>query len=170
VALLDTGCLTGNWISAQLVQKLHSESLVTSNPSISMIAANGGQVKSQGTVNLDWRWSLKGIKVHTTTFHLFDAPHHDVILGNEFLKSENLMSWNEDSFSPLIEHNPAISPCKLSLPFEMVELLKLINSIDESEDMRQARMRQEQEKADREAARKRAQGTEERNRVYRHRR
>jgi muconolactone delta-isomerase len=122
VALLDTGCLSGNWISSQLVERLQVESSVTPGAQKMMKAANGGEVKSQGTIELDWRWSLKGVKAHTTTFHVFDAAHHDIILGNEFLKNEGLLSWNEDNFSPLTEHDPVISPCELPTPFGKFEL------------------------------------------------
>ena len=77
-----------------------------------MKAANGGEVISRGTIKLDWRWSLNGIKIHTTAFNVFDASHHNIILRNKFLIEEDLVSWNQDAFAPLTEHNPVISPCE----------------------------------------------------------
>jgi hypothetical protein len=62
-----------------------------------MKVANGGEAISRGTNKLDWKCSLNGIKIHTTTFNVFDASHRDVILGNEFLVKEGLVSWNQDA-------------------------------------------------------------------------
>jgi len=133
IALLETGCLTGNWISRRLVNKLCAQNFVNPDTQRAMRAADGGIVQSQGTLRLDWRWTSKGVQINTATFHVWDAPHHDVIIGNEYITQNGLLSWNEDAFSPLTEHKSV--------------------SEAEAEAMRQAALRQQQEKAAREAAR-----------------
>jgi hypothetical protein len=105
-----------------MVTKLGADDLIEYGELITLQAANSGNVQSKGTIELDWRWSFKGVKAHRATFNVSNASHYDVILGNEYIGGKHLLSWNEDAFAPLTEHDPVISPCELPFPFGIYEL------------------------------------------------
>lgn len=110
VALLDTGCLKGNWVSWRKIRDidlLSSIGILDSPPL--MLAVNGQAVHCYGSIVLRWRLTNMGTRVHTTSFYVFDADHIDVIFGAQFLYENGVVTYDWGTFAPLTPHNP-LSP------------------------------------------------------------
>lgn len=107
VALLDSGCLLGNWVSARKVQQLGWKSDINKDDlPRGMISVNNQAVTCKGSIMLDWIEAEMGIRVHSTHFYVTDADHVDVIFGAKFLFDSGLLSINRAAIAPLTPHTP----------------------------------------------------------------
>ena len=114
-ALLDTQCQNGNWISKRLVERLgrsNEISEVKEKPHVQ--DASGREMVVCGTITLPWKWSNKATRWHEGHFFVMASSDHlDVLFGVEYIVSENLVSFNSSSITPLTEHKklkPGESP------------------------------------------------------------
>ena len=114
LALLDTLCQSGDWISKRLVQRLGKQGDIKPEKVLSSIKdANGREVEACGTIKLHWKWCPRGVRIFDTTFNVFsDSRQFDVIFGVEFIFAQNIMSVNEEAMmAPLTAHKK-IKPSK----------------------------------------------------------
>lgn len=111
VAILDTGCHAGNWISRNLVERLgwQDKNKVSQDyKPPDLTDAGGHKVVACGSITLQWKWSPQGSEVIEDDFFIFqESPHVDVVLGAEFLVSRNLVTVNKQLMIPMIAHNKA---------------------------------------------------------------
>ncbi|KAH8803660.1 hypothetical protein F5884DRAFT_904152 [Xylogone sp. PMI_703] len=112
VALLDTGCLVGNWISLSKVREtghtiipLHDDDeLSDSGDRCNIFSVSGQPVNCLGSVTLDWKVKHKGIRVHTLKLYVFDGEHFDIVLGAKYLLETGAVRFDSAAFAPLIPH------------------------------------------------------------------
>ena len=102
---MDTGCLSGNWISAKLVKRLGKESSVSQDfESPGSVDASGNPVHAAGVIELSWRKHPRGTKFHHCRFFVFaEIDQFDLLVGVDYIQSEKLMSIN-DAMVPLVLH------------------------------------------------------------------
>jgi len=72
------------------------------------ITVTGEEVKSRGTIDLIWKLALNEHRVFRNTFFILSgAPHLDVILGQDTVKKEGLLSLNlHKLIAPFTTHKP----------------------------------------------------------------
>lgn len=106
VALLDTQCQSGNWISLRLVERLGLTDHITKNTNIPVLRSGTGQdVESLGELEIEWRWYPNGVRMYHALFFVFkEGSHLDIIIGVEFIVREDLVRANMPAFVPLVEH------------------------------------------------------------------
>ncbi|KAG4443099.1 hypothetical protein IFR05_001425 [Cadophora sp. M221] len=108
VALLDTGCLYGNWVSTRKVRELGLEYKIKEDPRAPiMLAVNGEEVHCEGAITLKWKVTNVGTRFFSTSFFLVDADHIDIIFGAEFLYNNGVIeiSINKNALAPFVRHN-----------------------------------------------------------------
>lgn len=115
VALLDTQCQRGNWVSSQFIKRIGKTSevrIVWNAPLLQ--AAKGGFVTTQGQISLEWK-RQQGNNFYETDFYVLpkDAMTFDVIFGAEFISENKLLTVNEHVMLPLLESKKNIGPGKL---------------------------------------------------------
>ncbi|KAI1411524.1 hypothetical protein F5Y13DRAFT_165166 [Hypoxylon sp. FL1857] len=106
MALLDTQCHKGNWISHRLVKRLGMLSLISTEfVSPKLFEASGAIVRASGVVNLNWKWHPQSTRIHSGQFYVLPhSDHLDVLFGVEYIKSERLLQVNELALIPLVQH------------------------------------------------------------------
>ncbi|KAM7214996.1 hypothetical protein V8F06_009598 [Rhypophila decipiens] len=107
VALLDTQCQKGNWISGSLLETLGmSDQVMADIEAVELCDANGKPVKARGAVDLLWRTFPYGTRNHYCRFYVLpqSSDHLDVILGAEFIHAKGLLVLNLPVLLPLVEH------------------------------------------------------------------
>ncbi|KAF2446934.1 hypothetical protein P171DRAFT_471369 [Karstenula rhodostoma CBS 690.94] len=106
VALIDTACQTGNWVSLKLVERLDKASSVSQEfESPGIVDAHGTAVRAAGVIELTWRKHPRGNKSHHCRFFVFaDIDQFDLLIGIDYIERAGLMSIN-DAMVPLIAHN-----------------------------------------------------------------
>lgn len=87
-----------------------------------MLAVDGKEVYSLGSIALDWKVTNVGTRMITTTFFIVDADHIDIIFGAQFLFSKKAVQIviNKNAFAPFVVHKKP-SPSK-SLLVEVIYL------------------------------------------------
>ncbi|KAK4211760.1 hypothetical protein QBC37DRAFT_206202 [Rhypophila decipiens] len=137
VALLDTQCQKGNWISSRLVERLGvSDQVRTDIEAVEVWDANGKPVKACGAVDLVWRPHPNGERNHWCRFYVLprSGDKFDIILGADFIHANGLLLLNLPALLTLTEH----------------EKIKKKEQLD----IAAAKKRQAEEKAELEARRK----------------
>lgn len=111
LALLDTGCQTGNWISRRLVEQLRWQHKISQDyEPPNLTDASGHAVVACGIISLQWKWSPQGTRVHNCEFFIFrESPHLDVVFGGDYIVSEELLTINEKAMITMTAHNKATS-------------------------------------------------------------
>jgi predicted GIY-YIG superfamily endonuclease len=106
MALLDTGCQTGNWISPKIVARLGKQGSVSQEFDAPGAAdANGRPVTAAGVIELQWKKHPRDNRLHHTRFFVFaDVDQFDILLGAEYIVKENLIGISQDAMAPLVEH------------------------------------------------------------------
>ncbi|KAI4222299.1 MAG: hypothetical protein L6R36_006245 [Xanthoria steineri] len=108
VAILDTGCHTGNWISRRLVERLGRQDEISHDYERPDLKDAGGHaVVAHGIISLEWKWLLHGIRWHECKFFVMEPEYLDVLFGAEYIVSEGLVTVNECAMTPMIAHNKA---------------------------------------------------------------
>ncbi|KAI0975150.1 hypothetical protein F4678DRAFT_419465 [Xylaria arbuscula] len=103
VALLDTQCCLGNWISDRLVKRLGMESSISPEFDHPVLRDASGQlVTACGVVDLQWKWYPYGTRTHASQFYVLPTGHVDVVIGVEFILSNRLVLTNEGAFLTLV--------------------------------------------------------------------
>ncbi|KAI0505168.1 hypothetical protein F5B22DRAFT_628827 [Xylaria bambusicola] len=142
IALLDTQCHVGNWVSYRLVEELglaSSISTIFDLPNI--FDANHAPVLPCGVVNLRWKWSPQGTRVHTNQFYVFPSSNHlDVVFGVDFIKSEGLLQVNEAFILTLVRDKKSDQKVKAA-----IEQARERNEAEKAA-LRDKRKQQEQQK------------------------
>ncbi|KAI4236757.1 MAG: hypothetical protein LQ349_002365, partial [Xanthoria aureola] len=122
VAILDTGCHAGNWISRDLVERLGWQDKISQDyESPNLTDAGGHKVVACGSITLQWKWSPQGLVVYENDFYIFqESPNLDVVFGADFLDSKGLVSVNKQLMMPMIAHNkaPTSENAKIALALE----------------------------------------------------
>jgi hypothetical protein len=113
IALLDTQCQRGNWISMRLVEKLGLRaSIMRDKTAPNLTSGTGQDVKSVGAIKIEWYWHPNGTRMYHANFFVFEEGFHlDVVIGVEFIVLEDLIRVNKSAFVPLTEHRKA-TDCK----------------------------------------------------------
>lgn len=111
LALLDTGCQTGNWISRRLVERLRWQRKISQDYAPPNLTDAGGHpVVACGIISLQWKWSPQGTRVHDCKFFIFrESPYLDVVFGVDYIVSEGLLTINEKAMLTMTAHNKATS-------------------------------------------------------------
>ncbi|KAG9234545.1 hypothetical protein BJ875DRAFT_441160 [Amylocarpus encephaloides] len=103
-ALLDTGCLVGNWISYEKVVELGLRDQIITTGTIKA-ETFGSEVHCYGSIKL--QWSLVGaLKFHTVNFFVGASESITVILGNDFIQKYEAVRLNKWALAPLWESKP----------------------------------------------------------------
>lgn len=107
-AALDTQCQEGNWVSKRLVEELGLLEFVRHEyepPQV--ITATGEDVESCGSIDLVWKLAPNENRVYRGKFFVLSSVRHlDVILGQDTINKENILSANSRKlFATLTAHN-----------------------------------------------------------------
>lgn len=106
MALLDSQCRAGNWISKRLVQRLGKGGEISQDyttPNLQDV--NGHDVEPCGTISLEWWWHPQGIRVYECDFYVFaNSDHLDVVLGAQCIFRERLLEAPKNQLAVLTEH------------------------------------------------------------------
>jgi hypothetical protein len=105
VALLDTACQKGNWVSLRLIQNLHLDDQISTAVSAPELkSGTGHDVEALGAIELSWVWHPNGTRRFDAQFFVFkDGDQFDVVIGLEYIVKENLLQANTSAFVPLTE-------------------------------------------------------------------
>ena len=107
-ALLDTQCQTGNWISARLVEQLGRQDEISHDYEPPYLTDAGDhEVVDCGIISLQWKWSPRGTRMHECEFFVLQSPGVDVIIGEDYIVSEGLLTINERKMLVMLRHNKA---------------------------------------------------------------
>lgn len=106
IALLDTQCQRGNWISERLLGRLGLSHLISkSTVTLDMRSASGHRVESRGTIRLQWKWHPNGTCIKHETFYILgDVTEIDVVIGRDYIVKHGLLRPDPAAFMPLIQH------------------------------------------------------------------
>lgn len=119
VAVLDTGCQSGNWISQQLVQRLGKAASVSQDfESPGVLDANERPVTAAGVIDLQWKKHPRGNRFHLCRSYVFaNIQQFDILLGAEYMVKENLIQISTGAIVPLVKHENKKGrmqhPCKV---------------------------------------------------------
>lgn len=115
VALLDTGCHEGNWVSTQLLQRIGKLSEIQTLSDAPLIqAVDGSSIIAQGRISLEWK-RQQGNNFYETNFYVFppEAMNIDVIFGSQYISEKKLLVPNENAMLPMLQSNKSINSGKL---------------------------------------------------------
>jgi len=103
VAMLDTGCKIGNWISDRLARTLQTpiEPIIDGRPRVKI--ANGHSLTATGRVTIHFR-RQDGHRFHECQLYVFPhvSDHLDVIFGLQYIVQEDILFENEYACLPLV--------------------------------------------------------------------
>ena len=105
IALLDTQCQIGNWVSARLVNALGKSgdiSHVWIPPDVQ--DANGVDVTPCGTIRLKWLWRPDSTRYHEADFYVLDNSCIDIIFGRKYIVENGLLERPKGVMLTLVEH------------------------------------------------------------------
>ncbi|KAG4443098.1 hypothetical protein IFR05_001424 [Cadophora sp. M221] len=145
IALLDTGCLHGNWISTRKVRELKmGQKIEKDSPAPVMLAVNGEKVPSLGSITLDWKVTNVGTRIFTTSFFLVKADHLDVIFGAQFLFSEGVIqiAINKNAFAPFVKHSEPSQEEKIRIELALEKQRKEILEREKRRELKEEARRQ----------------------------
>ena len=104
MALFDTQCQAGNWISSRLVKKLEKTNIVALLPDLCLEDVNGHDVVADGSITLDWKL-VDGNRTHDAKFYVFaNSDHLDVLFGVETCVSTGAVIFNKKAIAPMTTH------------------------------------------------------------------
>ena len=104
MALFDTQCQAGNWISSRLVEKLKKTNDVTQLDAPYLEDVNGREVEADGSITLDWKL-VDGNRTHDANFFVFaHSDHLDVLFGVKTIVALGAVRFNKEAIAPLTEH------------------------------------------------------------------
>jgi len=107
VALLDTQCSDGIWISQRLVNEMGMLGFVTHGADLpDFTSASGDGVTPSGIINLTWIWhDPPGTQVFKTPFFVFHTLDSvDVIVGRDFIQDHGLVKVKRKHFCILLPY------------------------------------------------------------------
>lgn len=76
--------------------------------------ANGNKLEVLGSISLHWKW-VGGTQAHEDTFQVLQPKVFDVIVGVQYIVSNDLLTLNEKNMMPMIAHQK-VTICQ-SLPY-----------------------------------------------------
>ena len=92
--ILDSGC-GENWITWDLIRRAHLEPTVIPNTQSSLYIGFGNQnIEPRGKTRITW-FANEGSKTRETEFLVADQGPFDLLLGREFIFSENIFIFNQ---------------------------------------------------------------------------
>lgn len=105
VALLDTQCQKGNWVSLRLIKRLNLTDQIERDISAPELeSGTGHDVEALGAIQLSWKWHPNGTRMYDGQFFVFkNSPHLDVVIGVEYIVRERSPQANTSAFIPLTE-------------------------------------------------------------------
>lgn len=108
-AALDTQCQLGNWISELLVDEIGMTNMISKDSNLAQVpTATGEEIESSGTIDLIWKLAPNTSRVFRICFFVLSgAQHLDVILGQDLISKEGLLSLNlRKLLAPFTTHKP----------------------------------------------------------------
>lgn len=149
-ALLDTQCQFGNWISRRLVQELGKlKDILPAYIPPAIFDANGNTVPAAGVISLTWRWQHRRVtRTSRCEFYvLAESDHIDVIFGQDYIASHNLLRINEYAFLPMVQHKKFTKGTSNRRSKTQVSPLTRCPASEQKEAIEEAKKRQQEEKA-----------------------
>ncbi|KAK0752449.1 hypothetical protein B0T18DRAFT_91038 [Schizothecium vesticola] len=109
VALLDTQCPTGLWITQRLVNEMGMSASVSPCPDPPAFRdANGNPFTACGFIELTWMWQdPAGARTYTYWFYIFSTDldrQVDVVIGRDVIQHLELVNLRRESFLILGQH------------------------------------------------------------------
>lgn len=109
VALLDTQCPAGRWITQRLVNEMDMSASVSPCPDPPAFRdANGNPFTACGLIELTWMWQdPAGSRTYTDWFYIFSTDlgrEVDVVIGRDVIQHLRLVSLRRKSFLILLQH------------------------------------------------------------------
>lgn len=104
MALFDTQCQAGDWISSRLVEKLKKPNEVVRLAGPYLQDVNGRDVVAHGSITLDWKL-VDGNRTHDSKFYVFaNSDHLDVLFGVKTIVALGAVSFNKKAIAPMTIH------------------------------------------------------------------
>ena len=92
--ILDSGC-EQNWVTLDLIRRAHLEGKIIRNRHSSLYTGFGNQnIEPKGKISLTW-YANEGSKSRETEFLVSDQGPFDLLLGRQFIFSENIFIFNQ---------------------------------------------------------------------------
>jgi hypothetical protein len=106
LALLDTQCQVGDWVSKDLVEELGKSEMISKDfASPETVGLDNQPVIAIGIISLKWRFA-EGNRYYLSSFYVTNSPYLQVIIGAESIKSLDLLQRNKGAILPLINYRP----------------------------------------------------------------
>lgn len=107
IALLDTQTQKGNWISHDLLQRMHmlTQAHPVHNPPT--LDTPSGSISAAGRIRIDFK-RREGNRYYPCDFYVFPPScglGFDVILGRDFINRYKILSVNQDAMLPVLERD-----------------------------------------------------------------
>lgn len=105
VALLDTQCQKGNWVSLRLIERLNlADQIERDVAAPELESGTGHSVEALGAIQLSWKWHMNATRMFAGRLFVFkDGAQFDVIIGVECIVKNKLVQVNASAFVPLTE-------------------------------------------------------------------
>ena len=106
MALFDTQCQAGDWISIRLVEKLNKTKEITQlgvSGLEPIVDFHGRRIDPMGSIQLSWKM-MNGKKMHDGTFYVFALDHLDVLIGEETIQVKKILPFNMKAVLPMLAH------------------------------------------------------------------
>ena len=92
--ILDSGC-GENWVALDFIRRAYLERKITQVPHSSLYTGFGNQnIEPKGKIKITW-YANNGSKTRETEFLVADQGPFDLLLGRQFIFSENIFIFNQ---------------------------------------------------------------------------
>jgi len=105
MALLDTQCQSGNWVSKRVVEELAKLEDIASVRTLPDVEdANGNDVVPCGIISLQWLWNANSTRYYHSDFYVLAKDHFEIIFGDKYILDHGLLKRPKGVMLPLVAH------------------------------------------------------------------